>query len=100
MTAFELPTYKKIINKALVIEKGLDDARLAREKSLKARARLNDSQNQDSKPFKSKAQKLNQITTRGKVQSENVKCYKYGGPHYQQDCMARREVLQLWSRGS
>ena len=82
VTAFELPTYKEVINEALIIEKGLNDAQAAKEKSLKKRIRSNDSLNQDNIPFKSKA-RLNQATTEGKARLEDFKCYRCGGPHYQ-----------------
>ena len=43
ITTFELPTYKKVVNKALIIKKGLNNAQATKERSLKKRIRSNDS---------------------------------------------------------
>ncbi|XP_038982191.1 uncharacterized protein LOC120110677 [Phoenix dactylifera] len=43
VAAFELSSYKDVVNKALVIEKGLDNAQAAREKNMKKRFRPTDS---------------------------------------------------------
>ena len=37
VTIFELSTYKQLVNKALVLKKGFDDAQAAKEKNLKKR---------------------------------------------------------------
>ncbi|XP_038972524.1 uncharacterized protein LOC120104805 [Phoenix dactylifera] len=50
VAAFELSTYKDVVNKALVIEKGLDNAQVAREKNMKKRFRPTDSPSQNSRP--------------------------------------------------
>ena len=59
VTAFELPTYKQVINKVLMIEKGLDDAQAIKEKNLKKRNRSNDHpQDQSGESFESKTKIL------------------------------------------
>lgn len=92
VTAFEIPIYKEVVNKAPVIEKGLDNAQATKEKNLKKRAWSNINQNQNSKPHKLKAQKPNQVATEGKTQSRDaIKYYKCGGPRLTCDC--------TWLRG-
>uniref|UniRef100_A0A6I9QN49 Uncharacterized protein LOC105037278 n=1 Tax=Elaeis guineensis var. tenera TaxID=51953 RepID=A0A6I9QN49_ELAGV len=63
VTVFELPSYKEVVNKCLIIEKGLNDAHVAREKSMKKRGRAIDSQGQSSRAFKPKTPKLSQTAT-------------------------------------
>lgn len=87
VTIFELPTYKEVVNKCLIIEKGLNDAQAAKEKSLKKRGRVNEFPNQESKTFKFKIPELNQTVDEGKTQSqETIQCYRCGGPHLRRDC--------------
>ena len=57
VTIFELPTYKEVVNKCLIIEKRLNDAQVAREKSMKKRGRAIDSQGQSIRAFKPKTPK-------------------------------------------
>uniref|UniRef100_A0A6J0PDT8 Uncharacterized protein LOC109505381 n=1 Tax=Elaeis guineensis var. tenera TaxID=51953 RepID=A0A6J0PDT8_ELAGV len=87
VTIFELPTYKEVVNKCLIIEKGLNDAQVAREKSMKKRGRVIDSQSQSSRAFKPKTPKSSQTATEGKVQPQgSLICYRCGGPHFRRDC--------------
>ncbi|XP_038983652.1 uncharacterized protein LOC120111162 [Phoenix dactylifera] len=87
VAAFELSSYKDVVNKALVIEKGLDNAQAAREKNMKKRFRSTDSPSQNSRPFKSKDQRPNQVVTRDKGQARSaIRCYRCGGPHLKRDC--------------
>ncbi|XP_038976501.1 uncharacterized protein LOC120107335 [Phoenix dactylifera] len=87
VTAFELSSYKDVVNKALVIEKGLDNAQAAREKNMKKKFRPTDSPSQNSRSFKSKDQRWNQVVTRDKGQARGaIRCYKCGGPHLKRDC--------------
>nr|XP_010911568.1 uncharacterized protein LOC105037626 [Elaeis guineensis] len=58
VTVFELPTYKEVVNKCLIIEKGLNDAQVAREKSMKKRGQAIDSQGQSIRAFKTKDLKI------------------------------------------
>ena len=87
VTVFELPTYKEVINKCLIIEKRLNDAQAAREKSMKKRGRAIDSQGQSSRAFKPKILKPSQTTVESKAQSQgSIICYRCGGPHLKRDC--------------
>uniref|UniRef100_A0A6I9QQD8 Uncharacterized protein LOC105037801 n=1 Tax=Elaeis guineensis var. tenera TaxID=51953 RepID=A0A6I9QQD8_ELAGV len=87
VTVFELPTYKEVVNKCLIIEKGLNDAQVAREKSLKKRNRAIDFQGQSSRAFKPKIPKPSQTAVESKTQYQgSIICYRCGGPHLKRDC--------------
>ena len=60
------------MNKYLIIEKGLNDAQVAREKSLKKRGWSNESPNQESKTFKLKIPESNQTVNESKTQSQET----------------------------
>ena len=85
--AFELPTYKEVVNKALIIERGLDVAQAEREKALKKRSGTRGNQGQFYKGTNAKTRKLDNVTSDNKTQPKNdVKCFKCGGSHYKRDC--------------
>ena len=87
VTAFEMPTYKGVVNKALVIERGLDIAQAEREKVLKKRSRSGDHQGQDDKNNNTKSPKFNNNTLKDEIiQKDDIRCYKCGGPHLKRDC--------------
>ncbi|XP_038985579.1 uncharacterized protein LOC120111760 [Phoenix dactylifera] len=85
MSTFELSSYKDVVNKALVVERGLNDTQEERERILKKRNRQAELQNKHGKNTEFRPKK--QTTVNDKAQrKDTVKCYRCGGPHYQSDC--------------
>ncbi|XP_038985736.1 uncharacterized protein LOC120111844 [Phoenix dactylifera] len=85
VSTFELSSYKDMVNKALVVERGLNDTQEERERILKKRNRQAELQNKQGRNTEFKPKK--QTTVNDKTQhKDTVKCYRCGGPHYRRDC--------------
>ncbi|XP_038983677.1 uncharacterized protein LOC120111190 [Phoenix dactylifera] len=85
VSTFELSSYKDVVNKALVVERGLNDTQEERERILKKRNRQAELQNKHGKNTEFGPKK--QTTGNDKTQrKDTVKCYRCGGPHYQSEC--------------
>ncbi|XP_038977887.1 uncharacterized protein LOC108511168 [Phoenix dactylifera] len=85
VSTFELSSYKDVVNKALVVERGLNDTQEEREKIMKKRNRQVGFQNEQDRNTESRPKK--QTTASDKTQQKGtIRCYRCGGPHYRKDC--------------
>ena len=83
MVPYELTTYADVVNKALIIEREVNEERMERERKQRKRARSNDTQGQNNKNIKRSAKRTVDNKTQ---QIDDEPCSRCGKNHADKDC--------------
>ena len=83
MVPYELTTYADVVNKALIIEREVNEERMERERKQRKRAKLNDTQGQNNKNIKRSAKGAIDNKTQ---QIDGEQCSRCGKNHADKDC--------------
>ena len=83
MVPYELITYADVVNKALIIEREVNEERMERERKQRKRVKLNDIQGQNNKNIKRSAKGAVDNKTQ---QIDGEPCSRCGKNHADKDC--------------